>query len=296
MAALIAHVGQVGPHDLAAAWPIVPAVWLLLAAATVVYVRGVRRLRGGEAGRRATPGWRVGCAAAALGVSVVALASPLEPLTGTLFTAHMFQHELLVLLLAPLLVLSRPVLVGSLALPPRWRSRALMLRWRRPARLDTVALVTTAVLLHAVTLWVWHVPVLYEGALASDAVHVVEHVTMTVGAVPLWWLAVDARGRRTGAPVVLGLLVAAIQASILAGMLTFAGEPLYDLPTAGLAAWGMTAIEDQQAAGGMMWFPGGLTYVIAGSAAFLRWLRSDEELRRHTDRSPTTDAVRGARP
>lgn len=289
MPPLIAHAGQVAPHDLVSSWPVVPEVWVIVAAGALLYAAGAHRLRSGPAGRRAVPGWRIACGAGAVVATLLALASPLEPLAGTLFTAHMLQHELLVLLVAPLVVLSRPVVVGGLALRPAWRRRILTLRV--PPRLGTPALVAAAVLLHAVTLWVWHVPSLYEAALASDAVHVVEHVTMAGGAVPLWWLAVDARGRRTGAPVVLGLLVAAIQSSVLAGMLTFAGEPLYRLPAAGLAAWGMTPLEDQQAAGGMMWFPGGLTYIVAGSAAFLRWLRTDEQRRRHDPAATAVDVT-----
>jgi putative membrane protein len=278
MPAPLAHAGVVAPHDLGTAWPQVPGVWVAVVLAALLYAGGAARLRAGEAGRRALPRWRVGCAAAAAVVALAALATPLEPLAGTLFAAHMLQHELLVLLVAPLVVCARPVVTLTMALPRAWRRRMLTLPRPGFQRRGTPAVVAAAVVAHAVTLWTWHVPGLYEAALASPAVHALEHATMTAGAIPLWWLAAGPTGRRVGAPVVLGLLLAAIQASVLAGLLTFAGRALYDLPAAGLAAWGLSALDDQQAAGGLMWFPGSLAYVVAGSAAVLRWLHRDEDL------------------
>ncbi len=295
MVPILAHAGApVAPHDLLTTWPADPPVWVVLAASALLYAVGAVRLRSDGPGRRALPGWRVAAAAAALVAAALAVASPLEPLSGTLFAAHMVQHELLVLLVAPLVVLSRPLLVTAMALPARHRRRALgLLRTgvRGPATWSPAVLATLAVVAHTATFWVWHLPPLYRAAIASEPLHVLEHATMVAGALPLFWLALDARRRHADGAVVLGLLVAAIQSSALAGMLTFARQPLYDLPTDGLAAWGLTAITDQQAAGGLMWFPGGLAYLIVGAVAFLRWMRADERIatpeRRPSAESPT---------
>lgn len=284
---VLAHAGEpVAPHDLLTAWPLDPAVLVPLVALAVVYWRGVRRLWAGEAGRRALPGWRVGCFAGAVATTTLALLSPVEALAGTLVSAHMGQHLLLTMVLAPLLVLSRPVMVAAMALPAGARRAA----WRLAAPVVTTtrrALVwsAVAVIAHLGTMWLWHAPSLYRAALASEVVHGLEHVTLLAGAALLWWLVADARGRNANALSVLAVLVAALGSAWLAGLITFAPTPWLGRLVDGARLWGLTAPEDQQLAGGLMWFPGALAYVIGGSAAFLRWLRLDERQARSRDRT-----------
>ena len=201
-----------------------------------------------------------------------------SPWAETLFSVHMGQHLVLTLFVAPLLVLARPLLVGAMALPSGSRRQLWSARpWLDLARGRSATwLALVAVAAHTVTMWLWHVPALYALGLADPVAHVVEHATMLGGALPLWWLVLDAVGRHATGASVLAVFVATLQSAMLAGLLTFAGTAIITAHGAGPAAWGLTALQDQHLAGGLMWFPGGLVYVAAGAWAFLRWLRHDE--------------------
>ena len=276
---VLAHAGQpLAPHDLWGAWSFEPTVVLLVVASAVLYGRGIRRLWSGEAGRRAVPPWRVACFVAAMLAVAVALVSPLESLAGTLFAAHMGQHLLLTLVVPPLLVLGRPAVTSSMALSPATRRKLTAAKERTLPRPDrTVWWAVLAVGAHTVTLWLWHVPPMYELALGDDLLHVLEHVTLVAGALPLWWLVAHARGGHANGAGVLAVFAALLQSGILAGLITFAGEGFYTGHAAGAENWGLTVLQDQQLAGGLMWFPGGLLYMVGGAALFLRWLREDEQ-------------------
>lgn len=279
MTSVVAHAGQpLAPHDLWGAWPFEPTVLLLVAGSVALYGRGLRRLWSGEAGRRAVPPWRVACFAAAIVAVAVALLSPLEPLAGTLFSAHMAQHLLLTLVVPPLLVLGRPAVTVSMAFEAPTRRALTKVKDRVLPRPDrTVWWAVLAVVAHTATLWAWHVPPMYELALSNDLVHVVEHLTLVAGALPLWWLVAHARGGHANGAGVLAVFAALLQSGILAGLITFAGEGFYGGHAPGVENWGLTVLHDQQLAGGLMWFPGGLLYMVGGAALFLRWLREDEQ-------------------
>lgn len=267
----------VRPGEVLGSWPDDPALVLLLVAGALLYALGVRRLWDGEAGRAALPRWRVRCAVGALGVTWLALLTPLEPVADTLVGVHMLQHLLLTLLVAPLLVLSRPILVTAMALPRTWRRRV----WRVSA--PTIATLRAAVAwsvvaagAHVATVWVWHVPALYDAALAAPGIHALEHAMLVGGAVPFWWLVADARGRNATAASVAAVAVVVLGSGALAGLLSFAEAPWLADGTAAAYGWGLSAVEDQQLAGGLLWFPGALAYVVAGAVACMRWLRADE--------------------
>ncbi len=275
---VVAHAGQpLSPERFATAWSFEPLIVAVLVAGVALYGAGLRRVRSTEAGRRALPPWRSRCFAAAVTVAAVALLSPLEALAHELFGAHMLQHVLLTLVVPPLLVLARPVLVGSMGLPLRARRTLSVARVRLPQPgTRPVGFAVAAVVVHVTTLWVWHVPALYEAALDHAIVHVVEHTTLIAGALPLWWVAAEPRGRYANAVGVAALFAGVFQSGVLVRLVTFAGEAWYPHHIVGALRWGLTPLEDQQLAGGLMLFPGGLAYLIGGVLLFLRWLRADE--------------------
>lgn len=269
---------MVTPSTFWTAWPADLPTTLMLVAAAAVYGVGARRVRSSTGGRGALPGWRIGAGAAAVALLAGLFLTPVEAWAETLFSVHMGQHLALTLLVAPLLVVARPVLVGAMALPPGSRRQL----WRVRPRLDLARgrsatwLAVAAVLVHAITMWMWHVPALYELGLENPSAHVLEHVTMLGGSLPLWWLVLDATGRHATGATVLAVFVSTVQSAALAGLFTFAGTAIVRAHGDGPAAWGLTALQDQHLAGGLMWFPGGLIYVAAGAYAFLRWLQHDE--------------------
>lgn len=275
---LLAHLGQPPmPHDLPGAWPFDPVVIVGLAGGVWLYVVGYRRLRAQASGRRAVAPWRAWCSAGAVVAVVLALLTPLDPLGEALFGAHMAQHLLLTVVAAPLLVLARPVVVGSIALSPRWRHRVNRVRRAiTPSDRRATLLAFLVVLAYVGTWWLWHIPALYALALEHTLVHAVEHATMFAGGIAFWWLVADARGRHANAAGVVAVFAVVLASSTLAGLLTFGDAAWFPEHGPAAEAWGLSPMQDQELAGGLMWFPGGLAYMIAGVVVFARWLRTDE--------------------
>ena len=133
--------------------------------------------------------WQAIAFAIGLGSLALALLSPLAWLSDVLFSAHMTQHEILMLVSAPLLCLGRPLIATLWAAPPQWRER--MGRWtHRPAVTATWRSLTAPLavfLVHAVTLWLWHAPALYEAALRHGGVHALQHLSFVLTAALFWW-------------------------------------------------------------------------------------------------------------
>lgn len=271
--ALPAHVRTAAPHDVWAAWSLGPA--LLIALVAWWYARGRRRLEPGSGPSGHVVHGRPIAFAAGLAVLAIALASPLDALAGALFSAHMVQHLALTLVAPPLLVAGAPLV--PLAGAPHPGRRRLLRALRRRLVSGAVlrpgpAWVLAASLLQAATLWAWHLPVLYDAAVARHDIHVVEHATLLGAALVFWWV-IAGHGHRAepGLGIVAGF-VAALQSGALAALLTFASRPWYASHQATAPAWGLGPLDDQQLAGVLMWVGGGLVYALAGGLLFLSWL------------------------
>src|SRR3954467_5638803 len=126
----LAHGGESHPGlELLTDWPWEPLSTACLAVSAFLYVRGLRRFWRGGAGI-GIKRWEAGCFGAGWLALFIALLSPLHPWGSRLFSAHMTQHELLMLVAAPLMVLGQPLVVFLKALPPgaasalaRWSNR-----------------------------------------------------------------------------------------------------------------------------------------------------------------------------
>lgn len=153
-----------------------PLVALLVLGAWL-YARGVARL-----GRR-WPRRRIATTAGGIGAIVLALLSPLDALAASSVTAHMAQHALLILVAAPLLALGRPFAVAAAGLRAPGARRLLGPRAGRVLGAPRPGLACGA---HALALWVWHLPPLYDVALARAWVHALAHATLLGTAILLW--------------------------------------------------------------------------------------------------------------
>lgn len=272
---MLLHAGRlVAPHDLPSAWHPEPLVLGAVLVTGWLYARGVR-----AAWRAAGPGRGIGRAhaaafAGALGALALALLTPLDPLGGTLFSAHMVQHLLLVLVAAPLLALAAPDRAFAWALPRDARRRVARRVNGTAGRSLGGALGNplAAFLLHALVLWLWHVPAPYTAAVESDAVHAAEHASFLATGVLFWWVVLRRRRREGAALAVLLVFASAMQSGLLGAVLTFATGVWYPVHAEGAALWGMTALEDQQLAGLIMWVPAGLVYVVLGGLLALAWV------------------------
>jgi putative membrane protein len=261
------------PHDLWQSWSVEPGVLLGVTLATVVYGIGVRRLwRRAGRGRgvtRAQTRW-FGAGVAAL---LVALVSPLDQVSTALFSAHMTQHLLLVLMAAPMLVLGSPLLAMLWGLPSDWR-RTLGRWWARSPRLRAACRAVGHPLViwaaHTAAMWAWHVPSLYESALHYEEMHALEHASFLGTALPFWWVLLrpDHRRRLAFGADLLYLFAAMMQSGALGALITLAGTPWYPEHAPWTPAWGLTPLEDQELAGLIMWVPASLIYLAALAATF----------------------------
>jgi putative membrane protein len=268
-------VRSIPPASAWATWarePWVLATLLVLALAYAARVAVVWGRSHAGAGVRA---WEVVAFAGGWLALLVALASPLDPLAGLLFSAHMAQHELLILVAAPLLVLGRP-LVPLLWTLPRSARLALSAAGRGSPIAATWSFLTqplVAWLLHAIALWAWHAPAAYEAALRSDFVHALQHLSFLGSASLLWWAIVHGRYGRLGYGVaVLAVFTTGLHGGALGALLTVAPRVLYPHYEEAATAWGLSALEDQQVAGLVMWIPSGVGLLVLGLALSAAWL------------------------
>jgi putative membrane protein len=207
---------------------------------------------------------------------VIGLISPLHRLGEVLFSAHMAQHELLMAAAAPLLVLGRPIVAFVWAVPPSWRRTAGSWSAARPVRevWSTLTRPLVAWTLHAIAIWLWHAPPLYQATIASDAIHTLQHLSFLGTGLLFWWSLFRGRQGRLGTPfAVVYLFTTAVHTSLLGALLTFSSRLWYPLYASSTSVWGLTPLEDQQLAGVIMWVPAGLAYVLATLAIAGSWLR-----------------------
>jgi putative membrane protein len=263
-------------------WSWDPLVTGPLAFSAGLYVLGLARLWGTPAGRRVVRPWQMAAFIVGWSSLVIALVSPLDVLSDILFSAHMTQHELLMVIAAPLMVLGRPLIVMLWAFGAGERQR--LTGWTRSpvvARMWHGATGPVTVwVLHALALWVWHVPVLYEAAVRNDAVHIVQHLCFFGTAALFWWAIVHGRYGRIGYGVaVLFVFTTALHSGALGALFTFGSQVMYPLYADRTSAFGVSPLDDQQLAGLIMWIPFSLTFLIVGLALFAAWLgESDRRL------------------
>jgi putative membrane protein len=246
---------------------------LLLAGASALYARGVVRLwrRAGAArGIRV-----VDVARFALGMVVLgaALLSPIDAVADRSFAMHMLEHEMLMVLAAPLFVVSRPLEAWTWGLGRDARHRVAGVV--RASVLERYWHATTAPVpatcVHALALWTWHVPLFFAAALARLPMHVLQHACFFASALAFWWAMFGGATRSAGIVSLACLFATMLHTSVLGALLTFAPYALY-VHGAQPPVFGLSPLEDQQLGGLIMWVPGGLAYIVGGLAIVASWL------------------------
>jgi len=219
------------PGDLLTRWNFDPLVIAAIVGLAIVIARG--RVANARAG------W------GALALLATIFVSPLCALSSALFSVRVLHHVLLVAAAAPLLALAFPA--------------------RRLPLLPLAALVGA----HMIILWVWHMPGPYEWGLANVQAYWLMQASL-LGSAWLLWRAILASTTQVGSAL-LALVATIAQMGLLAALIVFAPRPLYEVHIAGAAAWGMTALADQQLAGLLMWVPALLPYL--GVGLWLAWVK-----------------------
>lgn len=246
-----------------------PWVWMPMAVFAALYLRGMLVLRAKGAVMAATRPAALASFLGACAALILALLWPLDALSETSFAAHMAQHMMLIAVAAPLLALAQPAPVLLAALPPRLRRLHASL-----GPLHTLTRLRTAFALHGILVWAWHAPLLFELALRSRGMHVLEHIAF-LGSALLFWnairIAVHRGGEGCGAAA-LAILGTLMHTGLLGALLTFSPRLLYTA-YADRSSTTLSALDDQQLAGLLMWIPGGAAYLIAGLLVIAAWLR-----------------------
>ncbi len=269
----VAEGAPVTPADVWHHWGGDPGSLTAIAVFALLYGVGVRKIWSNAGTQHVVTRANVAAFYAGIFVLLAALCSPLDALADTLFSAHMLQHVLLITVAAPLAVLGAPLVPVLWALPRSTRV-AVGRTWNAIGMRTGGAFLTRAApagLIHMAALWLWHLPAPYSAALASAPIHAAEHLSFYSTALLVWWVALrplHARGEIGAALLVLAGTLA--QSGALGAILTFSGTPWYYAQSAGAGAWHLTALEDQQLAGLIMWIPASFIYLAAILAVMRR--------------------------
>ncbi|MEX2598673.1 MAG: cytochrome c oxidase assembly protein, partial [Dehalococcoidia bacterium] len=220
----------------------------------------------------------------------IALVSPVDRLAGDLFFMHMVQHELLVLVAAPLLLLSAPMLPLLRGVPRPVRQRLVIPVAKAKAVRSTLGFLTQPAIawgLFVIVFFGWHLPPLYAAAQNNDAVHILAHVTLTWTALLFWWNVVDPlplRPKLSYLARVPYIFLMTLPNLLLSAFVTFSDTPWYAIHEVRALLHGITALEDQQIGGAIMWIPG--SFIMGAALLINLWMsvKSEERNQRARER------------
>ena len=277
--------------DLFTRWEVPWVVTVALLLTAIIYTRGWLRIRRTRPAQ--FPAWRLWCFLGGIAALFIAVASPLDTFSGSLLFMHMAQHYVLMSIAPPLVVFGAPV-VPMLRGLPRWVIRVPL----RPVFASGVLPELEAILTKPVVAWLlmnlayigWHIPVAYETALASENWHNLEHACFFFTNVAFWWPVIHPWPSRHATArwlLIPYLMLADVVNTAISAFLCFAGRLLY--PSYGMIArpLGLSALDDQAAAGAFMWVCGSMVYLIPAVIIVVQLLspRGGEETGRVMNRS-----------
>jgi putative membrane protein len=251
-------------------WVSVPLILVAL-----VYVRGWVRMR--RINLETIENLRVGSFLLGLFLIWLATASPITTLDHERLTIHMVQHLLLMTLAPPLIWLGAPLkpLLHGLT---QGLGNIMSHFFRSPPiqRLGrAIAHPAVCWLAAAATLVGWHVPSLFALGMRSGLWHTIEQVSFLASGLLFWWPVVKpGQGASNGSewPILLYLFAATLPCDILSGFLVFCDRVVYPLFLSSPPLNGLSAIEDQQCAGALMWTCVTVVYLIAAAIVAARLL------------------------
>jgi cytochrome c oxidase assembly factor CtaG len=270
----LAHGGEdhgAASASLFARWTFDPWIVTPLLAGGLLYGLGTARVWRSAGLGHGIRFWRAAAYASGWLSLAGALVSPLHWLGEHLFTAHMIEHEIIMAIAAPLIVLARPLGALFWALPkaarrtlqrtgrhPHWR---LAWKWLTRPR--------NATALHGIALWAWHAPPLMDLTITDITLHRLQHLSFFGSALLFWWAMV----RRADYGSAAGhVFITMLHMSVLGALIALAPHVLYGAQTLYAPEWGLTPLEDQQLAGLVMWVPAGTIYAGAALAFVALWI------------------------
>jgi putative membrane protein len=273
-------------------------VWLTLAMvlAGFAYLRGWLHLRTTNA--KVIPAWRAAGFLLGLFLAWVALGSPLAAFDEELLTVHMIQHLLLMTIAPPLILLGGPVMPLLHGLPRQFVQTVLGSVFRLPAAQRAGKIISQPAicwLAASATLVGWHVPTAFTLGLQSEAWHVVEHACFVGSGFLFWWPVVRPWPSVVSWPrwgMLLYLFLATLPCDILSGFLVFCDRVVYPSYLTAPRPFGISALEDQQCAGALMWTCVTLIYLLPAAILTIQLLTE----RRGSENEPFRSDRRGSTP
>ena len=273
-------------------WSFEPLPTLGIAVAVGWWLWAVRRVNavhpGNPVPRRRTVAFLGGMTALAF-----ALVSGIDRYDTSLFSVHMVQHVLLMLVAAPLLALAAPI-----TLVLRLSSSETRHRWLLPALHSRIvrfmAFPITAWVMFAAMMWAVHFSPLFNASLEDPLVHDIEHALFLTGALFFWWpaVALDPAPWRMGHPARIGYLFTQMtQNTFLAVVILNASAPLYPHYASLVRPWGMAVLDDQRLAAGIMWIAGDAIFLTAIMAVVVGWMRAEARDEARADRRADAELV-----
>lgn len=267
MLALLLHTAD-GPYELT--WHLHADVVLLCLALLAGYAWAVLVLRESisDAGR-VRRGQIALYAAGVLSLYLVA-GTPIHDISEQyLLTAHMFQHTVFVMISAPLM----------LAGVPAWLWQALL---RRPGMTAVGRGLTNPVvafgLFNLLTV-ATHLPEVANFALETHWFHLLVHISLVASAMLMWWpvLSIVPELPRLSAPLRMAyLFLQSLIPTVIAAFVTFADGAVYDFYARAPRMWGISPVEDQQIAGGVMKLMGSLILWGFITVIFFQWFYKEQ--------------------
>src|ERR1700720_4046043 len=255
-----------------------PPVFLSLSVvmADVIYLGGWLRIH--RVSPHIIPPWRAASFVIGMGLLWAAVGSPLAVFDEEFLTVHMLQHLLLMSIAPPLILIGAPVMPLLHGLPRRFVRSFLgpLLKWTRLQRAGHVLSQPIFCWFAATTALIgWHLPAAFTLGLQSKGWHVVEHVSFVVVGFLFWWPIVQPWPSVSVRPrwsILLYLFLATLPCDILSGFLVFCDRVVYPVFLSSPRTFGLSALEDQQCAGALMWTCVTVVYLIAGAVFTARLL------------------------
>ena len=267
-------------------WEFDPLFIILIGISSWLYISGVRRVKANHP-NSPFPRRRIAFFFGGIGTLILALISPPATYDTTLFSVHMWQHILLTMIAAPLLVLGTPITLALRAAPVRVRKEVLLpILHSRGMRILTFPVLSW--IIFAVVMWGSHFSPLYEDSLENAWIHRLEHFFYITAALMFWWQAIGADPTPWRMPHPVRLLYVFLQMpqnSFLAVSIYSADHVLYPHYESLVRTWGPSPLADQQAAGVSMWIGGDMMFLIACAFVIAGWVKHEDREAKRQDRA-----------
>lgn len=258
-------------------WSFEPLVQVPLILTALAYLYAATKVSAAHP-RNPWPRSRLAAFLAGLAAIEIALESGIAAYDTTLFSIHMVQHVLLMMVAAPLLLLGSPI-----TLLMRLASHRQRVRWILPVLhsrfIRVLSFPVVSWLIFAAVMWGSHFSQLFELSLEDPLVHDLEHLLFLASALLFWWPAIglDPAPWRLPHPLrVLYVFLQMPQNTFLALAIFSSSVPLYSHYATLVRSWGPTVLDDQQIAGAVMWIAGDMTFLVMVLALVYGWMRDEE--------------------